>query len=132
MVEEAAAKYLKTQVETSSPEQLVTMLYDGAIRFGEQAVDALESEDLETFCNKLGRIQAIVLELSASLDRAGGGEVAANLSALYAYVHTKLVEADIEKDPGRIGEAIHIVRELREGWVEGTAGLRGSTCLTSG
>jgi len=131
MVEEVAAKYLKTQVETASPEQLVTMLYDGAVRFGEQAVEALESGDTETFCGKLGRAQAIVLELSVSLDRTGGGEIAANLAALYAYVHTRLVEADVEKDAERIREALRIMRELREGWIEGLKGLRGTACLTA-
>jgi len=131
MVEEVAAKYLKAQVETASPEQLVTMLYDGAVRFGEQAVEALESGDVEKFCGKVGRVQAIVLELSVSLDRAEGGEIAANLAALYAYVHTRLVEADVEKDPERIREALRILRELREGWIEGLKGLRGTACLTA-
>ena len=126
MVEEVAAKYLKTQVETASPEQLVTMLYDGAVRFGDQALAALEAGDPETFCKKLGRVQAIVLELSASLNRAEGGAVAGNLAALYAYVHTRLVEADIERAPEPIHESIGIIRELREGWTEAVGNLKGS------
>ena len=43
MVKDAAAKYLRTQVETASPEQLVTMLYDGALRFGDLAAEVQRS-----------------------------------------------------------------------------------------
>ena len=132
MVRDAAAKYLRTQVETASPEQLVTMLYDGALRFGDQAAEALGASDSEAFCEKLGRVQAIVLELSVSLDRAGGGEMAANLAALYAYVHARLIEADIEKDPERLREALRILRELRDGWSEGMKALRTQSSPAAG
>ena len=132
MVNEVATKYLKTQVETASPEQLVTMLYDGAIRFGDQAVEALEAGEVERFCERLGRCRAIVLELLASLNRAEGGEIAGNLAAIYGYVHTRLVEADIEKDSGRIGEALHILRELREGWIDGMKRLKESAIASGG
>ncbi len=125
MVEKvAAAAYLKTQVETASPEQLVTMLYDGAVRFGEQAVDALGRDDSETFCARLGRVQDIVLELSASLDRERGGEISGNLASLYSYVYTRLVEADITRDVALVREALGIIRELREGWIGALENIR--------
>ncbi len=108
------------------------MLYDGAIRFGGQAVEALGRDDVETFGARMGRVQDIVLELSVSLDRERGGEISDNLASLYSYVYTRLVEADMNRDVPRIHEALNILRELREGWIGALESLRqpGTSAVT--
>jgi len=67
MSNQAAANYLRTKVLTATPEQLQLMLYDGAIRFAEQAKVALEKKDFENSFNGISRAQKIIAELSSSL-----------------------------------------------------------------
>ncbi|HOX07155.1 MAG TPA: flagellar export chaperone FliS [Planctomycetota bacterium] len=117
-------EYLKTQIQTASREQLILMLYDGAIRFADQAKDRLGAQDWEGAHGLLIRSQNIVLELLYALDRKAGGKVAENLAGLYTYCYQRLVEANIGHDPGKIDESNGILRKLREAWVQAIANLR--------
>jgi flagellar protein FliS len=111
-------EYLKTQIQTASREQLVLMLYDGAIRFSEQARDRIVAEDYEEAHNFLIRAQNIVLELLYALDRKTGGEVADNLASLYTYCYNRLVEANIHHVPEKVDESSSVLRGLREAWAQ--------------
>jgi len=64
---QAAQTYLRTKVLTATPEQLQLMLYDGAIRFAEQAKIALEKKSFEESHNAILRVQKILTELLTSL-----------------------------------------------------------------
>ena len=55
MNNQVAQNYLRTKIFTATPEQLQLMLYDGAIRFSEQARVALQKKDFETSFNCLTR-----------------------------------------------------------------------------
>lgn len=113
----ARNQYLKTQVETASKEQLVVMLFDGIIRFTEQARKAIDNKEIEVSHNALMRAQAIVMELIVTVDKEKGGEVAKNLMALHAYSFNCLVQCNLRKDVTKIDEVQGIYRKLREGWV---------------
>ena len=121
-----ANTYLKTQIGTASREQLLLMLYDGAIRFSEQGKALLGEKDLEGAHGVFVRAQNIVLELLYSLNReeTGGQEIVNNLTALYTYIYTRLVEANIYKDTARIDEAVRLLRSLRDAWAEAVDNLR--------
>ncbi len=112
--------YRQTQAETASPAELVVMLYRGAVRFAAAAVAALETGELETAHNSLVRTQAIVTELHGSLDHERGGEIAQNLGALYRYIDTRLVEANVQKSPEPARDAERLLRELLEAWEQVT------------
>jgi flagellar protein FliS len=106
-------QYRQTAIQTAPPEQLVVMLYDGAIRFLEQAKTALqEGHDAS---EPLLRAQDIIIELSSSLNRAAG-EVASNLARLYDFWIQWLLQAQIRRDPTKVEEVLGMVRELREAW----------------
>lgn len=109
--------YLKTQVETASKEQLVVMLFDGIVRFSEQARKAILKNEIEDSHHNLMRAQAIIMELIYTVDREKGGEVAQNLLALHAYAFNCLIVANMKKEVEKIDEVQKIYRELREGWV---------------
>lgn len=113
----ARQQYLKTQVETATKEQLVVMLFDGIVRFTEQARKAIETKQIEDGHNALMRAQAIVMELICTVDKEKGGEVASNLLALHAYSFNCLIKANMYKDIKQIDEVQKIYRELRQGWV---------------
>jgi flagellar protein FliS len=109
-------RYLETAVETASPARLIVMLYDGAIRFINEAAYAMQQRDYETQNTKLQRAQKILAELISSLDFDKGGEVAENLFRLYTYMYNQLVEANINDSRDRLEHVVHLLSELREAW----------------
>jgi len=109
-------RYLETAVETASPARLIVMLYDGAIRFINEAHSAMRQRDYETQNNKLQRAQKILAELISSLDFEKGGEIAENLFRLYTYMYNQLVEANIQDAPERLEHVIDLLSDLREAW----------------
>jgi flagellar protein FliS len=108
--------YLKTKVLTATPEQLRLMLFDGAIKFSRQAVDALGKQDLEKTYEALTRAQQIVLELSTSLNYEVNPELCDKLNGLYTYIYRRLVDANMERDLSAIEEAIGLLEYERETW----------------
>ena len=112
----AQQQYLRTRVMTATPEQLQMMLYDGAIRFSEQARAALEARDYERSYNMICRVQKIITELSCTLKRDVSPELCDRLSALYGYVFRRLIEANVQRSVGAIDEALELMRYQRETW----------------
>lgn len=110
------AAYRKTQIETASPEALILMLYDGAIKFIGQAEIAFEEKNIEQISNLLLRIQAIFTELLTALDKDKGGEIAVNLERLYVFFLEQLSDANIKKDPKPLLEIKPLVIDLRNTW----------------
>jgi flagellar secretion chaperone FliS len=117
-INDKSKEYLKTQIQTASREQLVLMLYDGAIRFSDQAKGLIVAKDYEAAHNLLIRAQNIVLELLYALDRKTGGEVADNLASLYTYCYNRLVEANVHHVPDKVEESNSVLRGLREAWAQ--------------
>jgi flagellar protein FliS len=110
-------EYLKNAVMTAPPEQLQLMLYDGAIRFTTQGLEAMRVKDREGCFNALDRAQRIVLELSNGLRHEINPELAEQMSALYSFVYRQLVEANVNQEPKAAEDALRILRHLRETWV---------------
>lgn len=109
--------YLQTQIKTASKEQLLMMLFDGAIRFSHQAKTAIENREIEQASNFCIKVQNIVNELMSSLDRELiSADLYSNLMSLYSFVHKRMVQANIERDPSRIDEAVEILNRLRLVW----------------
>lgn len=113
---QAAQNYFRTKVLTATPEQLQLMLYDGAIRFGEQARAALEQRNFEQSYNMISRVQKIISELQSSLKPDVAPDLCQKMSALYNYIFRKLVEANIEHVMPPLDEALNLLRYQRETW----------------
>ena len=111
-----AANYQKIKIETATPEALILMLYDGALRFMAQAEAAFEENNIEKINNFLLRVQAIFTELQCSLDREKGGDIAANLERLYIFFNNQLVEANMKKDVNYLLAIKPMVQNLRDSW----------------
>jgi len=114
--------YMQVATETASPARLVLMLYDGAIRFLENAQRGFEAEDPlefnQTIHNNVMRAIAILDELNASLDLERGGECAANFRRLYDYMAERLYESNRLKNPEGVEETIRRLTTLRDAWSE--------------
>ncbi|MCR4315334.1 MAG: flagellar export chaperone FliS [Planctomycetes bacterium] len=116
MLKNTARSYLETQIRTASKEQLLIMLFDGAIRFCNQAKVKIEDRDIEGSYNLLIKAQNIVMELMCSLDRSIGEDIYNNLVGLYNFIYLRLVDANIKKDNVKIDEALKILVDLRGTW----------------
>ena len=111
-----AQAYYQTQIQSRSPLELVVMLYDGALRFLQQTVDAMQRGDLVAKRDSLSRAMAIVTELHGMLDLEQGGEVAASLDSLYTYMMERLTTANQQRDPAPVAEVMRLMTGLRDAW----------------
>jgi flagellar protein FliS len=111
-----AEAYQQTLVQSRSPLELVVMLYDGALRFLEQAADAMDRRDMPAKAEAMSRSFAIIAELQNTLNVRDGGELARQLDALYAHMHERLVDANIQRSSAPIREVINLLRPLRDAW----------------
>jgi flagellar protein FliS len=113
-------QYRETQIKTASPGRLLLMLYDGAVRFINVALKALQTEpkDLEIAHNNIIKVQNIITELTITLNMEKGGEIAVNLKEIYSFMRNHLVEANLKKDYNILIEVKSLIEELRDGWRE--------------
>ena len=114
--------YRTLAVETASPGRLILMLFDGAVRFLSAAEAGFEIEELrernEAINNNLVRVQNIVTELQRSLDLKKGGEFARNMYALYDFMSTQIMEANIHKDVEPVKTVSRLLGDIRDAWME--------------
>ena len=107
--------YRDSAVLTASPEQLVVMLYDGAVRFLRQAEIAMSEGAFLHSYEKLGRGESIIDELLATLNM-DTGEIADRLQAIYVFCKKTLIEARLQRNAEKIGHVIALLTNLREAW----------------
>lgn len=90
--------YKKTEINTANQGKLIVMLYDGAIKFLNIALENMSIETYDIVNNNIVKAQDIITELLLSLNMKEGGEIAGNLFNLYMYFKKKLLEANVQKD----------------------------------
>ena len=108
---------------TSSPGQLVVMMYDGVLKFvsiarAGCALPESDPERLRMVQNGVGRSLAIIDELRSTLDKEKGGEYAENLDRLYVYYSRRLLKAQISFDDAPLAEVEKLIGNLRDGWAQ--------------
>ena len=111
-------QYQNNQIQTASPEKILIMLYDGAIRFTRQAMLAMDAGDKAVQGEKISRVMAIVCEFSNTLDHEIGGEIATELDALYNCMTRELTRANLKGDRKALETVEDLLSGLRETWVE--------------
>lgn len=109
-------KYKKTSVETSSPGKLLLMLYDGAIKSVEAAIDDIDEQRIAGAHSHIIKAQDIVLELRNTLNMEYS--IAESLWQLYDYLYAQLVEANLHKDRQQLEQVLSFLTELRQTWQE--------------
>lgn len=109
-------QYQKLNIETATKEQILIMLYDGAIQFLNKAKIALPKKDYESYNNNLIGAQKIIQEFIDSLDREVAPQLAENLASLYEYFIRRLVHANIKKDIAAIDEVLTYLKNLKATW----------------
>jgi flagellar protein FliS len=111
-------KYARTDIQTSDPRAIIVLLYEGSIRFLNEALASCRANRRMEVSNNVNRTLKIVQFLSNALNFELGGEVAENLSRLYVYLRDTLLQANLACDPDKIEEARNLFKILLEGWRE--------------
>ncbi len=109
-------QYRKNKVLTASPAELVLMLYDGAIKFCNIGLVAIENNDVNKANTNIQKAERIVAELRGSLDMKY--PVAKDFDNVYEYIGWALLQANIKKSPERLEEALKHLRTMRDTWKE--------------
>ncbi len=110
------AAYQDSAVTIQSKDRLIVLLYDGAVKFMKLAIKELQAENYQAKGQYINRAQDIINELNAVLDMKASGEIATNLRKLYCFMHKRLSEANIQRDPQMIREVIQLMEELNQSW----------------
>lgn len=109
-------EYQKNKILTASPAEVTLMLYEGAIKFCNIAIMAIEQKDMEKAHVNIMKTQRIIEEFRNTLDRKY--EVAEDFDRIYVYVLRRLFEANIGKDKEILEEVNTHLRSLRDTWKE--------------
>lgn len=109
-------QYKQSEILTASREQILIMLYEGAIQFLIKAKTALNDKNIEELHNNLVRAQNIIQEFINTLDRDVSPQLADNLTSLYEYFIRRLVHANVKKELAPIEEVLGYMKSLKATW----------------
>lgn len=116
MANNGYAAYNMRRIQTATPAELTLMLYEGAIKFCNIAIMAVEENNIEKAHNNIVKVQRIIEEFQATLNHKY--EVAKDFDAVYDYLLVRLREANIKKDKEILEEVLGHLRTMRETWKE--------------
>ncbi|MBI5814722.1 MAG: flagellar export chaperone FliS [Nitrospinae bacterium] len=108
--------YQVTQVSTANKSKLVLMMYDGAIRFINDAKRCLETRDIAGRGLAISKAQRIVHELRAALNMEKGGEVAVSLEKVYSIVNRRLLDANMKGSVADLNICMDMFTTLKDAW----------------
>lgn len=110
---------LETSVISASPHKLIVMLYDGALVAIKNAATHMAAGRIaEKGAAITKAIDIINNGLRASLDKKAGGDIAANLDALYVYMTERLLTASLQNKTDLLEEVQALLRDLRDAWTQ--------------
>lgn len=112
----AYAQYNNSKILTASPAELTLMLYDGAIKFCNIAIMAIEQKDINKAHINIVKVQKIVEEFRSTLDHKY--PVAEDFDRVYVYLLKRLLEANVKKDIEILEEVNMHLRAMRDNWKE--------------
>ena len=110
------AAYANNKINTASPADLVLMLYEGAIKFCNIAIVAIENHDIQKAHTNIMKVERIIEEFQASLNHKY--TTAKDFDEVYSYLMTRLIQANIKKDKEILEEVLKHLRTMRDTWKE--------------
>jgi len=110
------AVYANNRIMTATPAELTLMLYGGAIKFTNIAIEAINNKDIEKAHNNIRRVEKIIEEFQITLNRKY--PIAQDFDNVYTYLRGRLTEANIKKDVEIMEEILGHLRTMRDTWKE--------------
>ncbi|HET9596464.1 MAG TPA: flagellar export chaperone FliS [Anaeromyxobacteraceae bacterium] len=114
----AARRYARSQNETASPERLMALLFEAAVRHMRSGAAALDGGRPAEANHALCRATEIVCELGATFDRARFPELAKNLEVVYGFVSSRLIAANARRDAALAREAERVLLPVADAFGE--------------
>jgi flagellar protein FliS len=111
-------KYKNTAVLSATREQILLMLYEGAIKFTKLAIKAIENKNVAERGKNIMRAYDIIAELQVSLDHNVGGDLPKQLDQLYTFILDQYTKSNIQGDAEPLKASIKILENLYGGWKE--------------
>lgn len=108
--------YAQNKVMTASPAELTLMLYEGAIKFCNIAVVAIEQKDYAKANTNIQKAERIIGEFQATLNFKYA--VAKDFDNVYRYLMERLIRANMKKDTEILEEVLKHLRAMRDTWKE--------------
>ena len=112
----AYAQYNNSKILTASPAELTLMLYEGAIKFCNIAITAIEHKDIQKAHLNIVKTEKIIDHFRATLDMKY--PVAQDFDRVYEYLQRRLIEANMKKDKEILEEVCGHIRSMRDTWKE--------------
>ena len=109
-------QYEKSRILTASPAELTLMLYEGAIKFCNIAIMAIEKNEIEKAHINIVKVERIIEEFQATLNFKY--PVAEDFNNVYKYVYQRLIDANMSKDKEILEEVLRHLRVMRDTWKE--------------
>ncbi|MFO1372900.1 MAG: flagellar export chaperone FliS [Candidatus Competibacteraceae bacterium] len=100
----------------ASPHRLIQMLMEGALERIAVAKGCIQRQDIAAKGEQIGKAVDIIGGLREGLNQEAGGDIAANLDALYDYMQRRLVEANLRSDAAMLDEVADLLRPIKEAW----------------
>ncbi|XBH22129.1 flagellar export chaperone FliS [Jonesiaceae bacterium BS-20] len=110
-------QYLQNAVLSASPARLLVMLMDRLYLDMQRAEHAIAGGNAMAAGEHLLHAQDIVTELTATL-KVEVWEGARHVQALYLFLYSELVNANVSKDLSDVYECKELVSELRQTWTQ--------------
>ena len=110
--------YKHTHVTTASPGELIVMLYEGAVRFCTEALQAFEDEDYLTGSNAITRAVNIIGYLQSILDDRHNPDLVAQLDRMYYKWTLSLTKANTTRSTENLSSIIEEIEVLKSAWEE--------------
>ncbi len=121
MTPSAYDRYLEAEILSAEPVKLVGILYRAAIEAVAGARRHLLARDIQQRSRSITRASEILNQLMLSLDHSAGGELSRNLVELYAYMQTRLIDANTNQTDPPLAEVERLLGTLAEAWRTATA-----------
>jgi flagellar protein FliS len=112
----AASLYREAAFENAPPIKIVRLLYQGALRFLDQAAAETPGGVSSRFAYHLVRADSIVAELRLALRKDVAPQIADELEQLYLFVEERLRLAIKERDQRHVAAARQVLVNLLEAW----------------
>jgi len=112
----AYAQYANNKIMTASPAELTLMLYEGAIKFCNIAIMAIDEKDIMKAHNNIVKVERIIEEFRSTLNFKY--PVAKDFDEVYKYIYQRLIDANMHKDKEILEEVLKHLRTMRDTWKE--------------
>ena len=107
-------QYQNQVVDTATPGMITVMLFEEIIKNINIALKAIDEQNVQNSHDAIMKAENIYLTLQNFLDERF--EISKNLSSLYGYMSSRLVEANMKKDKEILQEIMDFTVEFRDTW----------------